>query len=365
MVEKAKWLAGIWSACLVLATASCTDLRQADQTGSPPAPLERIAVPLPAWLAGRPSAPPDSIEDLPYDDETARLFSQSIAAMVAGDWSSAHKIAAKFKYEVAAVVDSSGWYAVLQESYGTGLGPVVIISPAPKTDLIVGAPHASFERGTAEQAALIVTALGARAAIVSGAHRCAARRTSSCSGTTQVCSSAGPSAYRTSDVGHNPFTLYHVAHDVLVRSWPAAVVISLHGMRKRDEIVAIVSDGSRQKRDADLLLSGRLRDEFRSRIHDRSALAVSCNDKRDDHLRYQPLCGSTNVQGRLVNSSSDICHKSAEVPTGRFLHLEQTWDILGQFERGWDRWGDYPHADAVLLAIRAIAPCIRDACRTE
>ena len=171
-----------------------------------------------------------------------------------------------------------------------------------------------------------------------------------------MCGEAEDAPYRTSDVGHNPATLFHVAHEVLAAAWPEAVVASLHGMRRTDGTSIIVSDGSREKRPGDDAVGGRLRDALRAHLGEGTAV-VSCNDANDDRHPCRRLCGFTNVQGRSLNGSPNACGADTDVPSGRFIHLEQTWDVLGEFERGRARWAEYPNLSAVLRATVAAIPC--------
>jgi hypothetical protein len=349
-------------ACIVWFAHGCSLAPPAWAGATPPPELARVAVPLPAWLAFRPHRGPDSIEDLTHEPAAEQALRDALRAVIAEDWPTAQKTATPGGYELLALVDGARWYAVLQMADGRGLGPTVVVAPEPWRDLIAQAPHAAFERGTAEEVALLIRELGARAGLISGAHRCAARQRSPCSGKTRVCGEAAAAPYRTSDVGHNPATLFHAAHEVLAAAWPEAVVVSLHGMRRTDATLAIVSDGSRAKRPGDPALSGRLRDGLRARLGEGPAAVVSCNDADDDRYPYRRLCGVTNVQGRSLNGSPSVCGASAEAPSGRFVHLEQTWDILGEFERGWGRWTEYPNLAAVLHAVTAAIPCTAAGC---
>jgi hypothetical protein len=326
----------------------------------PPPELARVAVPLPAWLASRPHRGPDSIDDLAHEPTQERSLHSALRATIAQDWSTARHAATQGGFELLALVDGARWYAVLQPA-AEGLGPTVVAAPHLWRDPIAEAPHARFERGTAEEVALLVTELGARAGLIAGAHRCAARRRSACSGTTRVFGEAADAPYRTSDVGHNPATLFHAAHEVLAAAWPEAVVLSLHGMRRTDATRVIVSDGSREQRPGDRGRSGRLRDALRARLGEGPAV-VSCNDPNDDGYPYRRLCGVTNVQGRSLNGSPNACGVSAEAPSGRFLHLEQTWDVLGEFERGWAGWAGYANLSAILHATMAVMPCTAADC---
>lgn len=327
-----------------------------------PAEFSRVFVPLASWLATRRHAYPGSIRTLTHEANIERAFRTAVQAMVAGQWSKAVKHAGIANYEIIAIVESGRWYAVLQERGAAGLGPTVVISPNPKRDLIAEAPHSAFETGTPEEAALFVTHLGARAAIISGSHRCAAWKQTGCSGKTRVCNSKYREAYRDSDVAHNPNSLFQIAHDELVGAWLRSLVVSLHGMRKTHDPLVIVSDGSKESRQKDDALSGLLRNALRRELGGQPELAVSCNDKEDRKYRFRKLCGFTNVQGRSLNRSADVCTQNALSSSGRFLHVEQTWDILGQIVRGWPNLAAYPKARAIFNSFKRISPCISRKC---
>jgi hypothetical protein len=217
-----------------------------------------------------------------------------------------------------------------------------------------------FEPGTGEQAIVFLNQLGGRAAIISGAHRCASRTFTACDGTTEVC--AGTSqAYRDSDAGHNVDTLYHAAHVLLAAHWPASVVMSLHGMKEDNEGVRtslIISNGIRAQDSARQTPATKFRVAMTARINEPGAV-VSCNLRADDIYKARRLCGYTNVQGRHVNGDDDACRGSVDQGTGRFIHLEQDWNVLRPYSQNWQRIGSYRYGRAFIRALAEVLPPVR------
>jgi len=172
----------------------------------------------------------------------------------------------------------------------------------------------------------LLTALGTRAAIISGNSRCAASTSSPCSGKTRICGgSLRP--YPSSDPAHDTQSLFHQAHLALSSRWPQALVVQLHGYAQADsDTLVILSDGTRERRSPDNTLTGKIRDRIRVSLGGAVA-AVSCQDPRDRRFAYRPLCARTTVQGRHLNGSADHCRLDAARSSGRFLHIEQQYRI--------------------------------------
>ena len=53
---------------------------------------------------------------------------------------------------------------------------------------------------------------------------------------------------------------------------------------------------------------------------------TTCNAS-DDVRADQHLCGTTNVQGRVLNGSAQACTEPAGTASDRFIHLEQNLSI--------------------------------------
>lgn len=313
-------------------------------------------VPLAGWLVDRPRTGSGTLQSMPvigFRD----MYVRTIEAMVASDWPNAEAMAKTYNFEIVYVSEGDNWFAVLQPFELNGIHPLVVVNPNATKQLIAEAPHASLERGTISQAAMFLSHLGGRAAIIAGAHRCAAVEKTSCSGKTRVCGTDERSTYPVSDVAHATENLFHIAHETLAASFPEAIVFSLHGMRDRGETDLIISDGSLRKVPVDEGLSGKLRDALRLKLPGTDEQVVSCHDNGDNQkFGFVRLCGSTNVQGRHINDSPDACSQSTANATGHFLHLEQTWTLLGEFERGWGDIEAYPNASALLSGIEELVP---------
>jgi hypothetical protein len=337
------------------------NLRAAD---GPPDGLEQRTEPLAGYLSERRRPGPGSIDTLALDFERVVAFRLMLKTALDGGWAELPAAAQAAGYKAFALIDGADWYLVMDDAR-MGLGPTVVLAPDAKRDMIAEAPHPEVDRYTAPQAALFMTRLGARAAIVAGANRCAAQAASSCSGKTSVCKAHGKAAYRDSDVAHNPETLFHAAHEQLTERWPRSVAFSIHGFRKRNsapETWAVISDGGREEGGSADRLSRRLRDALRARLGAGDARAVACDDPSDRQYGYARLCAATNVQGRHLNGSGNICRESVEQGSGRFLHIEQTLELRDAYEYGWRAPDEHPAIQAVLGAVGDVISCLPEKC---
>lgn len=291
------------------------------------------------WIETRPHAPRDTLADVSADAARIEAFERAVDAVARGARPSDGGAVIALGASVTAVVA------------GDDIGPTVVIDGAASRDLVIGVPHPVFEAGTAALGALLMERVGARALIVAGAHRCAARTESPCDGRTRACSGPAPAPYRLSDGAHNPATRYHAAHAALARAWPGAVFVSLHGMSAGLGIAAILSDGSTDRR-ATAALPEIVRDRLRAVPGLADRRVVSCNALAD--TGFTRLCGTTNAQGRLLNGSPDACGTGAPVAGGRFLHAELSMDDLRLFRRHPERWRDIPLIARLVAALDAL-----------
>jgi hypothetical protein len=265
---------------------------------------------------------PDSDGYLRTSPDTLAAVANSLQALLDGDYQIALGLAALVDFELC-----SGEGA----EYGTALWRARPLNGGVTTGrtlfawrsldarpLIVGVPHPWFETNTLEQGVQAFHELQARALIVSGTHRCANSSESPCSGTTGVCGGdPGAQAYRESDMAHMDATVYQRIHEVLSEHYSEDWVISLHGMS--DDGISI-SNGTLEDSLADspeALLGTALAAAFPAEP------VTSCNDWPGATV-YTRLCGTTNTQGRYLNSSADPCGEEATLSSGRFIHLEQS-----------------------------------------
>lgn len=303
----------------------------------------------------------DSLPEMPPIGPVEAPFVAALEAAVKGDIAGARQQAAAVGYEVIEKTEDGRGYFILMERDRAGIGPTVAIARNPARDVVIEAPHPVVDRLTDRQAAVLFLALGARALVISGANRCASMAASPCSGRTRVCGD-GRNPYQTSDPAHNPATLFHVAHRTFTRQWPTSIVIQPHGFSNKDSSVwFVISDGSKAKREGDAMLTGRVRDAIRAMLG--RERAVSCQDPADRDIETRWLCATTTVQGRDLNGSEDICRKSTDSATGRFLHIEQTYDAVRKgFGEDWANLSDHPGSAAILAALMKELPCINDDC---
>ncbi|MCG8558727.1 MAG: hypothetical protein MI824_02900 [Hyphomicrobiales bacterium] len=318
--------------------------------------LEVAEAPLADWVARQDHAPAGSLKDFRITAETAATFRDMLRAMMAGRWPDAVQSGGRIGYGLASIEEGGTWFVVAGDASGRGREPAIVVNTRPTLDLIVGVPHAAHERGTPEQAALLVAKAGARAAILSGAHRCASRSFVACDGRTRVCGARQP--YRTSDVAHNPRSLFHLAHEVMAKAWPGAVVVSLHGMRTDKSGVrtsVILSDGTRTPDPRRKSYATRLRYKL-AEVFRTPGAVVSCEVTADRRYKPRRLCGTTNVQGRHVNGDRDVCKGGVARGTGRFIHMEQDRSVRRPFERAWVSAGRNTAIDGFLAAVAEVMP---------
>jgi hypothetical protein len=298
---------------------------------SPRPRLTTVDGPLVAWISSRKHAAPETLADFHTDAARMRRFRMFTKALANHDWRRVRTLAGRLVYQVVALQEPEAWFVIASDATSTGRDPTIVVNLRPRRDLILEAPHMPFERGTAQQAAILLRRLGGRVAIISGAHRCASRSFTACDGRTEVCGTL--QAYRDSDVSHNVNTLFHAAHIAFAERWPNSVVVSLHGMREDTDGVrtsVIVSNGVRAADTTRRTAATRFRLALGRSIRP-AGTVVSCNLTADAAYGFRKLCGYTNVQGRHVNGAADACRESVDQGTGRFIHIEQDWAVLGPY----------------------------------
>jgi hypothetical protein len=341
--------------CAVLAPAGAVPTRA--QPAAPPG-LEVADVPLVAWVAARPHALPDTLVTFAVTHARLRSFRRLVSALADQDWTRARGHAEVLDYQLVAIREGAAWFVVASDGSMSGRDPTIVVNVSAAKDVILTAPHVPFETGTGEQAVTLLRELGGRAAIVSGAHRCASRRFTACDGRTSVCGQ--DERYRDSDPGHNVATLFHAAHVILAQSWSEAVVVSLHGMREDISGVRtslIISNGIRAADASRQTAATRLRLALEPAASHPGAV-VSCNLRADEMHGFPPLCGYTNVQGRHVNGSANACRGDLREGTGRFIHLEQDLSVRSPYALGWLNVHEHPFSKAFIEALGTVVPSV-------
>jgi len=331
---------------------------QAQPQQMPPTGIDVVDVPLVVWVASRQHATPETLQEFSTGSTRAVIFRSFVQVLAANDWAKASDLAKALAYELVAIRDREMWFVIASDDSKTGRDPTIVINTTPRREIILQAPHVPFETGTAEQAAILLRNLAGRAAIVSGAHRCASKTFTSCDGKTQVCN--GMQSYRESDVGHNVRTLFHIAHVELAARWKRSIVVSLHGMKEDDTGVRtaiIISDGAHDKDPGEQAVATKLRLALdKNATH--PGMVVSCNWPADDVYSYRKLCGYTNVQGRQVNGSTDVCRASVDKASGRFIHLEQDRSVLRPYAHNWPNIDKHAFSLGFIEAFAGVVPLV-------
>jgi hypothetical protein len=94
------------------------------------------------------------------------------------------------------------------------------------------------------------------------------------------------------------------------------------------EITAFSLHGNGQDRCETVFLSSGVEDDTPQPVRDlRQALLERGVRASVPGTSSCPLVGSTNVQGRYTNGSSEPCRQAASSATGTFIHVEQKLDF--------------------------------------
>lgn len=238
--------------------------------------------------------------------------------------------------------EGGGAYLVFEDAVAQRGAGTFAVNLRPARELWLESPHADSDAGTLAQGAHQLVSLGARAYLITGANRCASSAETPCDGKSAMCGGK----LRTADAAHYDQNFFTAAHRGLRSAFPAGVAVNIHGMDVDGDEAAVISDGTRAERPE--ALSVRLRDAVNRRLP-APLQAFSCNDPADDGL-YRPLCGTTNVQGRVDNGAGDACRAASPAGSDRFLHLEQARGVR-------EAAPGSALAEAVSEALAEVVPC--------
>jgi hypothetical protein len=260
---------------------------------------------------------------VPTDDDLAN-WRMVVGRLVDGDTSGARSLISEHasSYELVELRDpaTEQSYVLLQEgpSVARGWGAVVL-NPNADRNVFIEVPHPVFDLETHVQGAELFRDIDARALIMAGTHRCANEGSSHCDGRTGVCGASGP--FKESDAAHVEASPFQMTHEVLTDRFPAAVVFSLHGNGRKPCETVFLSSGVEDDTPPSVATLHRALEER----------GVSAGTPETSSC---PLIGSTNVQGRHTNGSSNPCTEAASTASGRFIHVEQKLD----FRRSKDKY---------------------------
>lgn len=171
-------------------------------------------------------------------------------------------------------------------------------------------PHGRYETNTPSEGIDIFRRTGALLFEMNGAHRCANSAYTSCDGTSDVC---GTGRYHVSDMGHMTLAAFQVMHEEYTNAHPDGYSFSLHGMSQTNCSDIFLSNGTATG-------STQMLYDMRNSMNG-SGDIVAC--VAGDGTCTCTLSGSTNVQGRYTNGSSQPCYLPVPGNNGRFIHAEQ------------------------------------------
>lgn len=176
--------------------------------------------------------------------------------------------------------------------------------------IAIEVPHGRYEANTPSEGIDIFRRTGALLFEMNGAHRCANDAYTPCDGTSDVC---GTGRYHVSDMGHMTLTAFQVMHEEYTRAHPDGYSFSIHGMSQTNCSDIFLSNGTTTG-------STQMLYDLRDRMNE-SGDIVAC--VAGDGTCTCTLHGTTNVQGRYTNGSSQPCYLPAPGNNGRFIHAEQ------------------------------------------
>lgn len=313
-----------------------------DARCAPLAALPQMNGDVVGWLNSIPIAPSGSEGFKEPSPAQLQAFQSAFEELLgAGPTGNVQSAFASLNFELLSFRhDGGGRFVVLQEKEPrTGAGTYVV-NVQPARDLWLEAPHADSDAGTLKQAASQLVELGARALLITGANRCANAQATTCDGKSVMCGGQ----LRVSDAAHYDATYFTAAHRALRRHSPQGVAASIHGMDTQGAEAAVISDGTMLPNPSSRSLA--LRDALNKHLGASSSTkAFSCNDPADDG-KFRPLCGTTNVQGRIDNASAQACTAAPSASRDTFLHVEQGPTLRSAGPR-----------DATTLALGDVVPC--------
>ena len=255
-----------------------------------------------------------------------------ITDILSGNISSARTTADTFNYQIVeytntAFTTQKVFYVLEEKSPQSNYWGTYAFAKNPTRELILQAPHIKYDTNTGKQAIYSFVRLANRALLLSGTHRCNSSSQSSCSGTTSACTSSSQ-PFKISDMAHNAVTAFQKTTEALYNTVSNSFFIQLHGFSKRSsDPYVIMSNGTTNTpsgRDYALDLRNGL-----------ASIDGSLTFKLGHIDNWTRLLGTTNTQGRFINSSSNACTTSATTSSGRFVHVEQEKSKLRENSTGW------------------------------
>jgi hypothetical protein len=229
-----------------------------------------------------------------------------------------------------------GLYYVLRDPPITGNispGGTYVWRPSAAFAAVVEVPHPADDARTHLQGIELFLDAGAELLLLAGTSRRS-------DATLSPCDDAVADDFRRSDAAHAVKHLFHVAHEVAEDVLDGPLFLQLHGFGSEgyDDLVAQCGSGASGTLDLLVNISDGFRDtsasgagappagSFARTLAETIAAegTIRACLYNDDTSIYG---GTSNAQGRYTNGSVDACTEHAPESQGRFLHLEQSYDV--------------------------------------
>jgi hypothetical protein len=285
----------------------------------------------------------DIIDNMPYmygNDfieptyDEMESWNALILSVINHDYTTANIQANNLGYELIHFTDFDTVqeeYYILKERETTQKywGTYVFNPYACRPNLIIQTPHSRYDYNTGKQGIYCFKRLYAGVYFCNGTHRCNHTDPSPCDGTSSICTGTSDN-YRISDLAHYTNTVFQKTTEVLYNEFENPFFVQLHGFSKLStDPYLIMSNGTRYSPDVDYLS---LLAEELFEIDTVLTFKIANID-----LDWTRLISTSNVQGRLINNSTDPCDIAANYSEGRFLHIEQEKSRLRQDTEGWSK----------------------------
>lgn len=223
-------------------------------------------------------------------------------------------------YEMVLLTDTSfsnRKYYLIREKSPVTLGWGLFASDADyQRDIIVAVPHPLYDSYTPQEGVNLFQYLGGRLLAMAGTHRCSNDEAAFSDGTTTVCSDTDTSEeYKVSDMAHYDSTAFQIAHESLKEVSANVYAINLHGHANSSCEDVFLSNGRSDDPQTSL-----------QTVRD-SLIADSIDAAMTGDGSSCTLAGTTNVQGRYMNGSTNPADDQPISNTGFFFHVEQSKNI--------------------------------------
>ena len=310
--------------CVALLASACGPSSETQSAGLGPAPAGLWDCSAPDALTAETviafaSAIPHDWLYTPLPLAATNALIVAARALDAGELGVAAGAAPEAGFELVPLLSGSRCYWVLQPTAAAPAGQATLIYAANwQRELVIEAPHAHEDHNTDIEAATLFADVGAKALLLSGAHRCAARESSGCRPSSECDGSQRIPA--TSDPSHSVNNALYAMHLAFRSS--GSPILQLH-TNAHPEINgdALVSNGT------DYAIAGTPADALYAALRAPGDVDVrTCNESG------APLtgafCGQTSTESLASNGAADTCAGRPSAQGGAavhsFIHLEQS-----------------------------------------